>query len=393
VTSSAVPAAEPLPSALAPGAVAPALPALGRIYVVAPGGRRARGGIGRMVDYFTRTWTIEDAPLIVVDSYGPGSKAAMPFHFGAAALRLAAAALRGRIGLLHVHMAERLSVWRKGLVVYLGSTRGIPVVLHLHGADFADYCRALPAWRLRALRRMMSRADVVVVLGAYWRSFVVDELGIDAGRVVVLPNAVPGPAIAPARDNSGSCRLLFLGVVSERKGVPTLLEALAAAPLANLDWRATIAGGGDVDEHRAQAARLGLDESRVTFAGWVDEHRARRLLGEADVFVLPSRNEGLPVAILEAMSYGLPVVATSVGSVADAVVSGETGLLVPPGDAAALGEALRGLIERPAWRRTLGARARSRYEQCFEISAFNTRLAEIFRRAQQSRAERQGAVG
>jgi glycosyltransferase involved in cell wall biosynthesis len=337
-----------------------------------------------MIEYFTRSWPMDAASLTVVDSYGPGSKAAMPFYFGAAMVRLTAAALAGQIGLLHVHMAERLSVWRKGLVVYLGSTWSIPVVLHLHGADFADYCRGLPRWRQRALQRMMSRAEVVVVLGEYWRSFVVEELGVDASRVAVLHNAVPGPEVAPRRDPGGCCRILLLGVVSERKGVPTLLEALTRAPLAALDWRVTIAGNGEVEKYRAEAARLGLAD-RVTFVGWVDESGARRLLAEADVFVLPSRNEGLPVAILEAMAYGLPVVATAVGSIADAVVQGKTGILVQPGDAGALAEALQALIERPAWRQDLGAKARGRYEQHFEISAFNERLAEIFHHAHQRR--------
>jgi len=92
------------------------------------------------------------------------------------------------------------------------------------------------------------------------------------------------------------------------------------------------------------------------------------------------------------MAAALPVVATSVGSIADAVVPGETGVLVPPGDAVALAEALRALIERPSWRRALGARARSRYEQSFEISAFNARLAEIFRSAQRTALARRATA-
>lgn len=357
---------------------------IGSVYVVAPGGAEARGGIGRMVRYFTRTWNVQDAPIRVIDSYGPGPKALMPGYFAAAMARLAWDGALGRIGLLHVHMSERASVIRKGLVVHLGAQLGIPVVLHLHGAEFAEYCQSLPPRELRMVRRMMERADAVVALGAYWREFVVHDLGIDPARAVILHNCVPGPAKAPVREGKGPCRLLFLGVLNERKGVPVLLDALASPLLAKANWHIRFAGNGDIERTKAEAASRGLG-GKTEFLGWVDEERSRQLLAESDVLVLPSRNEGLPMAILEAMANGLPVVSTPVGAIADAVIHGETGLLTNPGDDAALARALSILVEDPALRARMGAAGRERWFENFDQSSFNHRLENLFRTLRSSR--------
>lgn len=353
--------------------------AIGAVYLVTPGGLTAKGGIGRMVDYIHRTWDVRDAPMVVVDSYGPGPKYLMPFYFLSCVVRILIAAAAGKIGLLHIHMSERLSVLRKGTIVHLGKAFGIPVVLHLHGADFADYCRSLPEPRLQKLRKMIGKANAVVTLGKFWHDFVRDELHVDPQRITILHNAVPGPETVAER-NSTPCRFLFLGVVCERKGVPTLLSALADPRMAELDWRIDVAGNGEVDFYKSEAVRLGIDH-RVRFLGWMNEQGAKRLLEQSDVLVLPSRNEGLPMAILEAMAYGLPIVSTPVGSIADAVIDGDNGFLTPVGDGRSLATALASLAGDAQLRRRMGAHARQRYLDMFNITTFNIRLAEIFRRS------------
>ena len=348
-----------------------------RIYILTPGGIHGRGGIVRMVEYTARTWNRPDLPITIIDTYGPGSKARMPFHFVLAYLRLLGALALRRVGLVHVNMSERLSVLRKGLLVHLAKAFSVPVVLHLHGADFADYCRELPPARLARVQRMMGKTDAVVALGSYWRDFVHTALHVPSERIAILHNAVPGPETVPVRPIARTCRILFLGVVCERKGVPTLLDALATLALQALDWHMDLAGDGELDFYRAEVVRLGLAD-RVSFLGWIDETGVRATLATSDILVLPSRNEGLPMAILEAMAYGLPVVATPVGSIADAITDGENGLLVPVADCAALSQALQRLVRDPVQRQAMGMRAREAYLARFDITAFNARLAQVY---------------
>lgn len=356
----------------------------GGIYLVTPGGEDARGGIGRMVRYLAREWRERGGrggELRIVDSYGPGGKLLMPACYAAAVARVAAAAALGRARLLHVNMAERGSVWRKGLVVWVGAAWGIPVLVHCHGADFADWCRGLGPVRRRLLLATLRRADRLLVLGSSWRAFAVDELGLDPSKVEILPNAVATPPerALEAGDEAaaGPVRLLFLGRLGDRKGVPELLAALAAPAVRGLGWTAVLAGDGEVGRFRTEVVLHGLDD-RVQVAGWVDEGEAGRLLAGSDVLVLPSRNEGLPMSVLEAMSHGLAVVATPVGAIPDAVVDGDSGLLVPPGDAPALASALARVIADPSLRRALGESARTRFDARFSIRAHVDRLARIY---------------
>jgi glycosyltransferase involved in cell wall biosynthesis len=351
------------------------------IYIATPGGTQARGGMGRIVSYFTREFarTLDAPPFAVVDTYGPGSRFLMPLFFLAALVRLSVACSLGRASLVHVHMAEYGSVARKGIITALVRLFGVPVVLHLHGANFREQCERASPWERRLLRRTLGMANEIVVLGEYWRDFIIDFLGPGMPTVTILVNAVEGPAQVPERPASGPARILFLGRVGERKGTGELLEALASAPCRDRDWIAVIAGDGEVEAFRAKADALGLSD-RVTFPGWSDESRSRELLAQSDMFVLPSRNEGLPVAIVEAMAYGLPVIATPVGSVPTAIDHGISGLLVPPGDPAPLAAALARLIDDGHLRQSLAGAARRRFEQDFDIRIFCDRLIAIYRR-------------
>ncbi|MFN2556626.1 MAG: glycosyltransferase [Nitriliruptorales bacterium] len=200
-------------------------------------------------------------------------------------------------------------------------------------------------------RRLSARLAAHVAVSEHSAREVEAYAGLPAGSVQVVHNGVPdlGPVEPTPHDG---VVLVAVGRLNAQKGFDILLEALRR--LAGV--RLVIVGGGE--EHDAltrQADRLGLSD-RVRITGWTE--RVRDFLSQGDIFVLPSRSEGFPLAILEAMLAGLPVVASGVGGVPESVQDGETGFLVPKDDPERLAAALQGLVDDPQLRVRMGRRGR-----------------------------------
>ncbi len=350
------------------------------LIMIGPGGAAGKGGMGRMLAYLTDALrAIPEAPRVaVLDSYGPGPKALMPAYVAGCAAGLV---LHARAGarVAHIHMADWGSVARKGALVHLAKALGLKVVLHLHGANYVETCAAMGPRARRLHAAMLDRADALVVIGSYWRAFMEDVLRVDPDRLHVIPNGVPDPQPAPGggEREGGAPRILCLGRLSERKGSGVLIQALADPRLEVMGVEACLAGDGDVGRYRDLAGELGLGR-RAALPGWVDAGRAQALLRRADIFVLPSRHEGLPVAIIEAMAHGRAVVATPVGAVPDAITHGVTGLLVPPDEPAVLADALAALARDADLRSRLGEAARARYRARFAIGATARRFLRLY---------------
>ena len=230
----------------------------------------------------------------------------------------------------------------------------------------------------RLVRGMFAAAEQTIVLGTEADRTLRAALALPDASILVLPNAVPDPHPAPraAAAVADPAHLLFLGYLSVRKGVPELLEALASPAVAALPWRATLAGGGPVDEFRARAAALGLAD-RVAFPGWIDQPAATALCAAADILVLPSHAEGLAMSVLEGLAHGLAVVATPVGAHAEVIEPEQSGLLTPPGDVAALRIALIRVIGDRALRERLRAGARQRFLDRYDVHSYAMRLARL----------------
>lgn len=348
---------------------------------MAPGGQPG-GGMGRVSDYLLQA-ARTDATLpsyVTIDPRGPGRVIWSPFYVCRALARISLGAWRKDAALAHFNVGDRGSLWRKGLLIRFARALRLPVVLHLHATQLIAYYAGLPAMMKRVMREIFSSATCCVVLGNIWRDFLIQEIGIDAGKVVVLYNGVPR-ALHPrqAAGDTRCLRILFLGNLMERKGVSDLLGALALEPMSRFDWKATLAGGGAIDMYRQKADRLGLG-SRVAFPGWVDQDQAGRLLATSDVLVLPSYDEGLPLVILEALTTGVPVVCTAVGAIPEVFEHEKTALFVQPGDAEGLAAALSRLGTDPQLREKLAREGAALYEREFSLETFGARVAAIYRK-------------
>jgi glycosyltransferase involved in cell wall biosynthesis len=207
-----------------------------------------------------------------------------------------------------------------------------------------------------------------------------DRLGVAAAKITVIPNAVE-PRAPTQRDDALRARLgvrgdralaLTVARLEEQKGITHLLDAAAMLP----DVVFAIAGEGpERDGLVAKAASLGLSE-RVHWLGHRDDVPA--LLAAADLFVLPSLNEGLPLAAMEAMLAGVPIVATDAGGTGEVVRAGVTGMLVPPGDPRALADAIRALRDDPERARHLAAAARGLIEREHSTAAMVAATSRLY---------------
>lgn len=220
-----------------------------------------------------------------------------------------------------------------------------------------------------------------------------ERFGVPAHKIQVIPNAIdltpfPDTVAEPRRggDESGTVVVLTVARLDPQKDLGSLLAAAAQVP----DATFLIAGEGEERGRLETTAReLGL-AGRVRFLGFRGDIPA--LLAACDLFVLPSRFEGLPLAVLEAMAAGRPVVATRIGGMDEAVVDGHTGVLVPPGDPAALASAIRALADDPARARRLGEAGRRRVRREFSADSMAGRVMAAYRELLAGRGFPQPAV-
>ena len=336
------------------------------------------GGIGRMMMYAAASLPQHGVAPRTLDGRGRGRLVFSLWHQPMTVLELLSLRRRGSLDVLHLNVAGRASTLRKIVLSEVAGRLRLPTVVHLHDYDYAQDYRKRGALGRHLVRRMFQRAHRVLVLGRRDRKTAIELLGATPGKVSILHNAVPDGGPAAPRDVPAGREphILFLGHLSERKGVPELLHALASPELVALPWRATLAGGGDGGRFAGLAHELGLAD-RVAFPGWVPHEATYALLREADVFTLPSHNEGLAVSLLEAMAHGLPIVATAVGAHDEVVEHGRDALLVAPGDPRALAAALSRLLGDAPGRAALGAAARRRYLEGFNAQDYGRRLASV----------------
>lgn len=351
-----------------------------RVVIVCPGGRYFEGGISRAVGYLVDAWRDQDdAPEArIVDPRGPGSLLWSPFYLARAAAQIAWIFATGKADILHVNVSVRASTVRKSIVAFVASVLRIPYVVHVHSGLYHQFFSGLRGPFRAFTRRMFTRARRVIVLGNQWRDFARDGIGVEARHIVVMHNAVPGPeSIDRDSDPEGRCHILFLGRLSPAKGVPELVEALGKPDIASLPWTAVLAGDGDTEPYRTAAARLSIAD-RMEFPGWVGPETVKELLASADVLVLPSHHEGLPMSILEGMAYRLALITTPVGAIPEAVEDGVSGLLVPPRDVDALADALGRVIADPDLRRQLSDGARQAFLERFDVRGYATRMTRLY---------------
>jgi glycosyltransferase involved in cell wall biosynthesis len=245
------------------------------------------------------------------------------------------------------------------------------VVLHFHSYDPAT---TINSRFKRFYRFMFSKADRVIVLTQTWKDLMKKHLSLSNHITIIYnPCTTTGDQASVVKQNI----ILYAGSLIPRKGYADLIRAFHLIREQSAGWKLVFAGAGEIEEGK-QLARESSISDRIEFAGWVSGEEKELLFASASIFCLPSYAEGFPMAILDAWSYGLPVIATPVGGIPDILKDKVNGLLFNPGDILTLTRQLLLLIEHPELRDALRRESSTLVTTIFNLQEIEKQICEIY---------------
>ncbi len=280
------------------------------------------------------------------------------------------------IDIVHTHLIEADVYGR-----FAAICAGVPVILSTdHGVDGWRLKRRRLKTRLRLFlnRIAANHSQGIIAVSTAVRNHLVNAEKIDSARVYLIRNGIelPKKNHFSTPMNGRLARIGCVARLSPEKGVDHLLRAFALAQQENPDLELQIAGDGPQRPALEQlVCKLNL-ASKVFFHGWIPDVRA--FLNQIDFFVLPSLQEGLPLALLEAMAEHKPVVATRVGGVPEVIEDGISGILVEPADVTALSQGILALAKNPALRQAMAKMAYEKMAQRFDIDSSIQELQRLY---------------
>lgn len=246
------------------------------------------------------------------------------------------------IRIVHIHGAANASFYRCRMFIKLAKRCDKKVILHEHAADFVEFYNNSD--EKQGIIETINMCDCLIVLSKSWKEYF-SSIGVEEGKIRVLNNIVSPPESENMPHNDGKLHLMYMGEISKRKGAFDLLKAMAENKDYFKDKLILRIGGNEVDgDIKGFIKNNGLD-GFISYEGWVTGEHKKECLNWEDVYILPSYNEGLPIAILEAMSYSHPVISTPVGGIPEVIENMKNGILVEAGNQFEIANAIKYYIE------------------------------------------------
>ncbi|BAX78890.1 glycosyltransferase family 4 protein [Labilibaculum antarcticum] len=298
------------------------------VLFIAPGNKNSKGGIGLCVNNYSKY--IDPFKLIVTHRFH--SKVLNTIWFPVCVFELILRLLTdSEIKIIHIHGASKGSFYRKYILFsVVHKLFKKKLIYHIHGGGFRDFYLESSFFIQKRVRYVIQSADVVICLSEKWKHFF--SSAFHPKRLVILNNMI----IPPEKPNeivlNGKLQFLFLGLIGDNKGIFDLLKTISKnRDVLEDKMILKIAGNGETG--RLEKAILNWNlEDIVQFEGWVDSEKKDQLLRSSHIFILTSYKEGLPLSILEAMSYSLPIISSHAGGIPDLIHKYRNGILVDAGN-------------------------------------------------------------
>ena len=277
--------------------------------------------------------------------------------------------------IVHLHISARGSYRRKSIMARIAHKAGKRVILHDHDGEFKKAFEESDDAYRRDVRETFGIADRVVVLSEEWRDYFAENV-CDPGKIDVVYNGVkvPDKPCSPCSRQD----VLFLGRLDARKSTSGLLRASREVLDCFPDTKIVFGGDGEVEKNKQLAEELGIAD-RCEFHGWVAGDKREALFERAAVYCLPSKNEGMPMSVLEAMARGIPSIATSVGGIPQVIRDGVNGYLMPVDDESKLSGLLCTLMGSKDLRLSIGRAGRSTISGKFNVERNVDAIVQLYK--------------
>ncbi len=289
---------------------------------------------------------------------------------------------RTRASMVHIHTCSGFSFFRSAMDMIVAQSRGCRTLLHIHGAAFDAFYDEVGLIRKKLIRTILNQADTVIALSTGWEN----KLRLMASRanITVVENAVEIPSFdlpATPTDNAYPCRFVLLARMDTWKGIDDLLTACDLIRRDHVRFELTLAGppgsAGDKNELDEKIDKHHLS-SYVRYIGSVHGDQKDELLRRADVYVQSSHHEGMPISVLEAMAYRLPIVATRVGAIPEVIEHDVHGLLVPTRQPSELAQAMKTIASDAILRQRLSVASHALAQTRFSLHRFHQDLLHLY---------------
>ena len=346
-----------------------------KVLIIGPSPTKSKGGMATVIEEIQSDSKLsEQFDIGIYESYIDGNKLKVILFSVISFIRFFFT--KRNYDIYHIHAASYGSTFRKGLYAKTAKRWGKKFILHIHGAEYMKFFEGLSDRRKQKVIEILKKADMVIALSQDWKkkfdlifslkNCVVLENGINVER---LKLAVSDPSEHPHS-------FVMLGRLGERKGTYDLIEAIENVAKKVPDIKCYLAGDGDIDKCSSIIKEKHL-ENNISIEGWVDFDKKLKLLKQSSVLVLPSYNEGLPMAILEGMACGKAIISTTVGAIPE-VVKEENGILIEPGDIKKLTDALLCFGSDETLTRNMGIRNINLINEKFSMAVMHKKLSKIY---------------
>lgn len=277
------------------------------------------------------------------------------------------------IKLVHLHSASKGSFLRKNIVFYIAKLFNKKVITNIHPLNFINFYNHSSRLIKILVRNLLNNSDLILVLS--------ESIKIKLSQICknnnisVLYNPVTIPTLDNCKKNENIINVITLGLLGKNKGTYDIIKA--AKFINNAKVIINLYGDGNIEEFKKIINDNNLQE-KVFVKGWISGKEKYEVLESADVLILPSYSEGLPMSVLEAAAHGLPVISTPVGGIPDAVEDGVNGFLIQPGDYKALAEKIDLLANDKDLREKMGRESYKIAKEKFDIQIITKQLQGLY---------------